>query len=198
MKRRAQGRPSKCNTAVTRRISTFVRNGVDQKTACSLVKIPYSTFNEWKTRGQNGEEPFASFFSVISRARDRHKARLLQIVLNAAEGVLPRHADWKAAGWLLEKGWPLEFGDRRPLPNPREERETPIGISMQCTLPSGNIASVDEMMEVARQWHEAAQPRQQREPIENKPTENEPMEMWYNPVTRRVEPIDNFEQEALS
>ena len=69
---------------------------------------------------------------------------------------------------------------------------------MQCTLPSGNIASVDEMMEVARQWHEAAQPRQQREPIENKPTENEPMEMWYNPVTRRVEPIDNGEQEALS
>lgn len=58
---------------------------------------------------------------------------------------------------------------------------------MFATLPSGNIASVDEMMEVARQWHKA-QPREQHEPLE-KPTENE-SEMWYNPATRRLEPRD--------
>jgi hypothetical protein len=48
------------------------------------------------------------------------------------------------------------------------------------------------MMEVARQWHEASQPREQDE---NKPIESEPMEMWYNPATRRVEPIDNGDNE---
>jgi hypothetical protein len=63
---------------------------------------------------------------------------------------------------------------------------------MYCTLPSGNTATVDEMMEVARQWHEASQPR---EPHTPPPIENEPMEMWYNPATRRVEPIDNGEHE---
>ena len=54
--------------------------------------------------------------------------------------MLPRHADWKAAAGRLEKGWPLEYGDRRPLPSPREELQTPIGITMRCTLPSGNVA----------------------------------------------------------
>ena len=47
----------------------------------------------------------------------------------------------------------------------------PMGLKMYCTLPSGNIASVDEMMEVARQWHEASQPREQHEPVENEPME---------------------------
>jgi hypothetical protein len=59
---------------------------------------------------------------------------------------------------------------------------------MYCTLPSGNIASVDEMMEVARKWYKASQPREQHE---NKPIENEPFEMWYNPATRRVELTDD-------
>jgi hypothetical protein len=63
---------------------------------------------------------------------------------------------------------------------------------MYATLPSGNIASLDEMHAVARQWFGAAHPPEQHE---NRPIENEPMEMWYNPATRRVEPIDNGEHE---
>jgi hypothetical protein len=198
MKRETRGRPSKLNDAVTRCICAYLKKGVDQKTACSLAKVPYSTYNEWKARGQKGEEPFVSFFSVISRARDRHKARLLRIVLDAAEGLLPRHADWKAASWLLEKGWPLEYGDRRPLPIPQAEPAS-IGINMYATLPSGNIAPIDEMLAVSRQWHE----KWNRAPIEQHENEpepkNEPMDSWYNPVTRRIEPIepiDNGEHEG--
>ena len=118
---------------------------------------------------------FASFFSVISRARDHHKSRLLKMVQAAAEGLLPHHADWKAAAWLLEKGWPLEYGDRRPLPIPQEE-QTPMGTAMYGTLPSGNLAPLDEMMEVARQWHEAAQPKAQRENEPQPKNDDEPME----------------------
>ena len=182
-----RGRPSKLSDAITRRICAYLQKGVDQKTSCNLAKIPYSTYNEWKTRGQKGEEPFASFFSVISRARDRHKSRLIKIVLDAAEGSLPRHADWKAASWLLEKGWPLEYGDRRLLPIPQEEPAS-VGLKMFATLPSGNIASIDEMMEVTRQWHEkwnqAPHPTREQH-------ENEPMDAWDDPATGRVEPIDN-------
>jgi len=34
------------------------------------------------------------------------------------EELLPRHADWKTAAWLLEKQFPHELApyDRRPLP----------------------------------------------------------------------------------
>jgi hypothetical protein len=50
--------------------------------------------------------------------RDKRKLRLIQTMNDAMEGTLPRHADWKAAAWLLEKGWPLEFApyERRPIP----------------------------------------------------------------------------------
>jgi hypothetical protein len=181
MKKR--GRPTTLNDALTRRIIAYLRQGVDQKTACNLAGVPYSCFNEWKQKGSEGVEPFATFFSVISRARDRHKSRLLKIVLDAAEGLLPRHADWKAASWLLEKGWPLEYGDRRPLPIPPAEQAA-IRVSFPTTLPSGNVADASEMMAIAREltekWRESEQPKQP----ENEP----PMEHWYNPATRRVEP----------
>ena len=192
-----RGRPTKLNDVLTKRICVHLEKGIDQKTSCNLAGVPYPTFNEWKTRGQKGEEPFASFFSVISRTRDRHKSRLIKIVLDAAEGLLPRHADWKAASWLLEKGWPLEYGDRRLLPIPQGEPAS-VGLKMFATLPSGNIASVDEMMEVTRQWHEKwnQAPHPSREQRENEPIENEPIGTWYNPATPRVEPIDNDENEG--
>jgi hypothetical protein len=41
---------------------------------------------------------------------------------------------------------------------------------MYCTLPSGKTATVDEMMEIAPQWHEASQPREPHTPA---PIENE-------------------------
>jgi hypothetical protein len=54
MKRETRGRPSKLSDAVTRCTCAYLRKGVDQKTACNLARVPYSTYNEWKTRGQNG------------------------------------------------------------------------------------------------------------------------------------------------
>jgi hypothetical protein len=84
---------------------------------------------------------------------------------------------------LLARVFPDEYGRREPVQPLLAP--TPIRVAMYGTLPSGNIASVEEMHAVARQWHEAAQPREQ---TENKPNEDEPMTHWYNPVTRRVEP----------
>ena len=138
MKKR-RGRPTKITNALTKRICDLLAKGVDQKTACNLAgAVPYSTFNEWKQRGSEGIEPFATFFSVISRARDEHKARLLKIILDAAEGLLPRRADWKAAGWLLEKGWPLEFGERKPLPLPEEEQQQRgPSVAFVLSMPDG-------------------------------------------------------------
>jgi hypothetical protein len=105
MKKETRGRKTTLTNALRRRICELLQKGLDQKSACSIAAVPYSTYNDWKARGQKDEEPFASFFFVISRARDCHKARLLKIVLDAAEGLLPRHADWKRqAGYLRKVG----------------------------------------------------------------------------------------------
>jgi hypothetical protein len=110
MKKR--GRPTKLNDELTNRIVEFIEQGCDQKTACNLSGVPYSCYNEWKQKGSEGKEPYATFFSVISQARDTHKHLLIRLVMAEAKGVLGRWADWKAASWLLSKGWPKEFGDR--------------------------------------------------------------------------------------
>jgi hypothetical protein len=110
-----KGRPTKLNDELTNRIVEFINQGCDQKTACNLAGVPYSCFNEWKEKGSEGKEPYATFFTVISRARDEHKSLLIKLVMAGARGLLPRPADWRAASWLLERQWPLEFGDRRPV-----------------------------------------------------------------------------------
>jgi hypothetical protein len=116
-------------------------------------------------------------------------------VLDAAEGLLPRHADWKAASWLLEKGWPFEYGDRRPLPIPLEEPPATIPVTFVASLPSGATVDLDEVWRVVRAQREAAA----REPIKNEPTpDSEVDDSWYNPVTRCIEQresLDNGEHE---
>src|SRR5262249_9512417 len=67
------------------------------------------------------------------------------------------------------------------------KRSSPPAVFPEKTRRVTRLASIDEMMEVVRQWHEAAQPREQHE---NKPIESKPMEMGYNPATRNIEPIE--------
>jgi hypothetical protein len=106
------GRPCKITPELTASIVEFIQQGCDQKTACNLAGVPYSCYNEWKAKGSEGKEPYATFLSVTSQARNGHKHRLIKLIMAGAGGLLPRPADWRAAAWLLEKGWPLEYGDR--------------------------------------------------------------------------------------
>jgi hypothetical protein len=181
--KRQRGRPTKLNAALTKRICALLAKGSSIKSACIQVGVGERTFHDWRERGKAGEEPFARFFSAATRAREQHKQRLIAVVMEAA------HKDARHAEWLLERQFPHEFApyDRRPIP---QEEPATTSVKMYCTLPSGNVASVDEMMAVARQWHEAAQPREQGE---NKPIESEPMEMPHgtlNQLTMATTKID--------
>jgi hypothetical protein len=187
MKRETRGRKTRLGTALTKRICALLAKGSSIKSACILCNIGERTYFDWQERGKAGEQPYATFFAAATRARERHRQKLIEVVMQAAD------RDAKHAEWLLERQFPREFApyERRPIPQDEPAFAGVTSVKMYCTLPSGNIASVDEMMEVARQWHEASQPHAQHELVENKPTENEPMEMWNNPATPRVEPIDN-------
>ena len=134
-----QGRPTKLNDELTNQIVEFIKQGCDQKTACNLAGVPYSTFNLWKQR-EKDQEPYASFFSGISRARDEQKHLLIRLVIAGAKGVLARPADWRAAAWMLSKSFPLEYGDRPlpPLPAPAEEpKPAPLVMQLVLSMPNG-------------------------------------------------------------
>jgi hypothetical protein len=95
----------------------------------------------WKEKGSEGKEPYATFLSVISRARDEHKHLLIKLVMAGARGLLPRPADWKASAWLLSKGWPLEFGDRPPVATEPASPMPPL--TLLFSMPNGEKRPID-------------------------------------------------------
>jgi hypothetical protein len=107
-RRKTRGRVTLLTAALKKRICGRLRDGCNVKTACNICGIGETTYHEWKNRGRAGEEPYASFFSETSRARDTFKTNLLKIIMKAAD------KDARHAEWLLERGWPNEFGRSEP------------------------------------------------------------------------------------
>jgi hypothetical protein len=116
-----RGRPTLLNAKLRKQICGLLAKGSSIKSATIVCGVGERTFHDWMERGENGEEPFASFFSAATRARERHKANLIAVVMEAA------HKDARHAEWLLERQFPGEFAplDRRPVPPPIEPQPVP-------------------------------------------------------------------------
>jgi hypothetical protein len=102
------GRRSILNQKLQKRVCSLLADGSAIRSACLICGIGERTFFDWQTRGKADEEPYARFFSAVTRARERHKANLIQRIVAAAK------ADWKAASWLLERQFAGEFGRSEP------------------------------------------------------------------------------------
>jgi hypothetical protein len=120
-----RGRRSILNEKLQRKICGLLSQGSAIKSACIICGIGERTFYDWRDKGRAGEEPFARFFSAVTRAREQHKANLIQRIVAAIK------ADWKAAAWLLERQFPADFSRpeqreiiiERPPPPPTPERQ---------------------------------------------------------------------------
>jgi transposase len=127
--RKSRGRPTLLTAALKNRICGLLRDGCNIKTACNICGVGERTYYDWRGKGNAGEEPFAKFFSAVTRAREAHKANLVRRIVAAAK------ADWKAASWLLERQFPNEFARSEPRtilierlpPVPSPEPETRPG-----------------------------------------------------------------------
>ena len=99
-----RGRTSLLTRALQTEICKLLQQGSSIKSSCFICDVGERTFYDWRDKGRRGEEPFACFFSAVTRAREEHKAKLIQRIVAAAK------ADWKAASWLLERQFVSEFG----------------------------------------------------------------------------------------
>jgi len=120
-----RGRKTLLNPTLQTRVCKLLRDGCNIKTACNICGVGETTYHEWKNRGRSGEEPYASFFSETSRARDTFKANLLSIIVRAADREA-RHAEW-----LLERGWPSEFGRSEPREVIYVHESAPMPVQLQ-------------------------------------------------------------------
>jgi hypothetical protein len=125
MKQKAkQGRKTLLNGTLQTQICNLLAKGSAIKSACIICQVSERVFYNWRDRGKSGEEPFARFFFAVTRAREQHKANLIQRIVSAMK------ADWKAAAWLLERQFPADFS----RPEQREiiiERPPPPPIQLQ-------------------------------------------------------------------
>lgn len=105
-------RPTDCTPDVIETIATAVRQGCTFRLACQAVGITHTTFYAWKVRGEEGEEPYASFLDALTRAEGYHAAKLASVLHEYADGTTdsdPRVRS-DAAKFMLERRHPRDYG----------------------------------------------------------------------------------------
>ena len=145
MKKR--GRPTKISRELVRRICGLLAKGSSIKSACIQIGLGERTYFDWQNRANANEEPFARFFSAVTRTRAHYQQKLIEIVMRAA------HADAKFACWLLERKFPHEFSpyDRRPVPVELPVQPQPVpdlskSFPMKLGIGNGRYVDADEVM----------------------------------------------------
>jgi hypothetical protein len=147
-----RGRTSLLTRALQTEICKLLQQGSSIKSSCFICGVGERTFYDWRDKGRRSEEPFARFFSAVTRAREEHKAKLIQRIVAAAK------ADWKAASWLLERQFVSEFGRSEPRtividrpPPPVAPVEQPSGATCYWTTKGNEIPFTREQLEYIAQ-----------------------------------------------
>lgn len=99
--------PSKFTRQTIDMLIAGIRNGLPYELAAEAAGIGTSTFYNW----QRGDFPRGAdkalkveFLDALTRARGESAFRLAGLINRAATD------DWRAAGWLLERRFPGDFG----------------------------------------------------------------------------------------
>jgi hypothetical protein len=121
---------------------------VRSKARVSSSEFPSACFTIGAFAAKAGEEPFARFFSAVTRVREAHRARLIERVVAAAK------ADWKAASWLLERQFASEFSRSEPRmividrpPPPGATSAQPSGTTYYWTTKGNEIPFTREQLD---------------------------------------------------
>jgi len=110
------GRPTSLTPAVQDAIASAMAKGHYRRTAALLAGISERTFYNWEERGENGEEPYATFLQAVKKAEAQAEAALLDEI-RTAQGSIPgeggRGPDlWQAKAWVMERRWPKRWAAR--------------------------------------------------------------------------------------
>lgn len=98
-------RPTKINTEIEHQICQLIRAGNVIDTAAEAAGIAVSTYFNWMERGLKEKDgPYHDFREAVERARAEAQALLVGRVQKAAAS-----GSWRAACWLLERGWPEDW-----------------------------------------------------------------------------------------
>lgn len=101
------GRPTECTKERTQRICEALALGVTMKAAAAAGSVSLASVMEWRRRGGEGEEPYATFLEATTRARDAAEVAMAQVVFDAAKA-----GDVSASCWWLSRIVPERWGNK--------------------------------------------------------------------------------------
>ena len=109
------GRPTKFTPELAKKICRWVAAGVSVEAAAEAEGVARATVYNWRERGQEGKEPYASFVTDLAKAHAQVEARLSVTIVNRAKD------DWRAGAWHLERRVPERFAEQAKLEKKLEE-----------------------------------------------------------------------------
>lgn len=101
------GRPTKLDDITAERIAEAISAGQTWKLAAQYAGISERTLHDWRERGEEGDEPYASFLQRLKRAEG---VAALESIREIRTGAL----QWQARAWFLERRFPEEWAKREP------------------------------------------------------------------------------------
>ncbi len=131
------GRPTLLTDEVAEKIEKALIAGNYVKPACEAAGIGYTTLREWIARGQQDlaaglETPFTNLTHRLARAKAVAETSLVAELRN--------EPDWRAKGFLLERG---------PYRDRWGKEELPTKASVTVTLPESLVAVLADALRVA-------------------------------------------------
>ena len=174
MKRR--GRKCKLTPLLARQFCKIVATPCTLRSAAEACGVSEKTVFEWLSRGEKGEQPFSDFRKALTRARGIGKVKVQRSIWDCDDSRVKLE--------LLARIYPDEFARtaERPLLGVEEKKQVSIAVVLNTggktleELATFPVISADALPDTPA-----------------KPMDNEPMKNWYNPATRRVEPVEPVE-----
>jgi transposase len=99
------GRPTSLTPEVEKAIVLALRAGNYRDTAAQAAGIHRHTLRNWVIRGEQDEEPFASFLAALEKAEAAGEKKLLREIRKGVDG-------WQSRAWMLERRWPSRWSGR--------------------------------------------------------------------------------------
>ena len=107
------------------RITMLIGNGVGVEVACAVVGVDKELLAAWLARaerGGSGNYSYMTFKREVDAAVAKAEASLVTQMSQAAA-----NGDWKAAAWLLERGFGGRYV-RQSIAGRQDETDRPIGM----------------------------------------------------------------------
>lgn len=102
------GRPTKLTPELQEKFCEIISKGHYISTACEALDIGTTTYKDWMTRAENGDDSYRSFSSAVKNAQAKRELRLLSRIESAS--AIPQY--WQSAAWMLERSMPDKYSKR--------------------------------------------------------------------------------------